>query len=466
MGKITQYGIAAVLAVLVLTVMPVRAEERALTLEESLRLAGERNLHIQSVKYEAAAFAEEVPKSFTEFLPKLRADARYFVSTRPEIGIPQGSIQIPAFPGVTPAFAIPTQDTNVVAGRAWDNVIRLRIDQVLFSGFRLSSQYAAANLDKQIGLSRLNRAQQEISEQVKLAYFRALKADEERLSAEARIALHQAEMRFTETMIAGGKATANAMPPLRAALAGARQESLETTQRAQVARDDLKRLVGLEPQEAIRPTAMTEERTLALDLDQAMRFAQSGRPELKELALTVDRASEGVIQAKSSLYPRVGLFGTFEKVPSEPIHPVGEVLTAGVEATWTLWEWRRSSHERAQAEFRRLQAMSAMEDRRAAIVQEVRTVYADVRSSEGLAIALREDVEAARSAAKVAEQRFRDKVGVERDVTISRIEATRAMARYRAAVYDGYLARARLERVIGMDQLPTEAASAGARAPH
>jgi len=459
MGKIIAYlTISTVVIVAALVGTPVRAQERSLTLAESLRLAGEHNLHIQSVKYEAAAFAEEAPKVFTDFLPKLRGEARYFVATRPEIGIPQGAIQVPAIPAVTPAFSIPTQETNIVAGRAWDNIVRLRIDQVLFTGFRLTSQYAVANLDRQIGLSRLSRAHQDIAEQVKLAYFRVLKAEEERRTAEARIALHQSEIRFTDTLIAGGRATANALPPLRAALAGARQETLETTQRTRVALDDLKRLVGLEPQEAIRVAPMPEERGLALDLDQAMRLAQSQRPELKELALNVDRAREGVVQAKSTNYPRVGLFGMFEKVPSEPIHPVGEVFTAGVEATWILWEWRRSSHERAQAEFRRLQALTELEDRRSAIVQEVRAVYADVRNAEGLAIALREDVEAARTAARVADQRFRDKVGVEQDVTISRIEVTRALSRYRSAVYDGYLARAHFERVLGTDELPTQSA--------
>jgi len=460
MGKIVAYLTISIMVILAaLFGMPVRAQERSLTLAESLRLAGERNLHIQSVKYEAAAFAEEASKVFTDFLPKLRGDARFFVSTRPEIGIPQGAIQIPAILGVTPAFSIPTQDTNVVAGRAWDNIVRLRIDQVLFTGFRLTSQYAAANLDRQIGLNRLSRAHQDIAEQVKLAYFRVLKAEEERQTAEARISLHQAEIRFTDTLIAGGRVTANALPPLRAALASARQEALETTQRARVALDNLKRLIGFEPQEAIRLTPMPEERVLVLDLDQAMRFAQSQRPELKELALNVDRAREGVVQAKSSNYPRVGLFGQVEKQPSEPIHPVGEIFTAGVEASWILWDWRRSSHESAQAEFRRLQALTDLEDRRSAIVQEVRAVYADVRNAEGLAIALREDVEAARSAARVADQRFRDKVGVEQDITISRIEVTRALGRYRAAVYDGYLARARLERVLGMDELPTQSAA-------
>src|SRR5205807_7696845 len=135
MEKIVGYLIISIMVILVaLLGTPVGAQERSLTLAESLRLAGERNLHIQSVKYEAAAFAEEAPKIFTDFLPKLRGDARYFVGTRPEIGIPQGAIQIPAIPGVTPAFAIPTQETNVGAGRAWDNIVRLRIDQILFTG--------------------------------------------------------------------------------------------------------------------------------------------------------------------------------------------------------------------------------------------------------------------------------------------------------------------------------------------
>ena len=145
MEKIVGYltiSIMVILAALLGT--PVGAQERLLTLADSLRLGGERNLHIQSVKYEAAAFAEEAPKIFTDFLPKLRGDARYFVSTRPEVGIPQGAIQVPAIPAVTPAFSIPTQDTNIIAGRAWDNIVRLRIDQVLFTGFRLTSQYAVA----------------------------------------------------------------------------------------------------------------------------------------------------------------------------------------------------------------------------------------------------------------------------------------------------------------------------------
>lgn len=431
-------------------------EPRPLTLEESLRLATERNLHLQAAKYEAAAFAEEVPKTYTDFFPKLRGDARYFVSNRPVIAIPQGSLTIPAIPPFTTApILIPSEQQNIIAGRAWDNIIRLRIDQPLFTGFRLSSTYAVAKLDRQIGQVRLTQVRQEVAEHVKVAYFAALRASEDRQAAEARIRLHQAEIRFTENLISGGRATASSLPPLRAALAGARQETLESGQRVQIALDELKRLLGFDPSEEIRPMQIAEERVLAMELADATRLAQRHRPELKELSLSVDRAREGVTLARSSIYPQMDLFGTFEKQPEQPIHPLGEIFTAGVQATWTLWEWNRSGHERAQAEFRRLRAVSDLQDRTGAIVQEVRAAFADVKTSEGRVLALREEVEAARSAAKVAEERFRDKVGIERDVTISRIEMTRALARYRSAVYDAYLARARFERILGVEDLPT-----------
>src|SRR5438128_1333103 len=76
-------------------------EPRPLTLQDSLRMANERNLRLQSARYEAAAVLEGVPKTFTDFLPKLRGDARFFVSTRPEFAIPANSLVIPPVPGVT-----------------------------------------------------------------------------------------------------------------------------------------------------------------------------------------------------------------------------------------------------------------------------------------------------------------------------------------------------------------------------
>jgi outer membrane protein len=434
-------------------------DPRPLTLQESLRMANERNLRLQSARYEAAAVLEGVPKTFTDFLPKLRGDARFFVSTRPEFAIPANSLIIPPVAGVTTSpIAFPAEQQNIIAGRAWDNIVRLRIDQPLFTGFRLTSNYTVAKLDQQIGEARLTQAHHQVAEQVKVAYFTALKVAEDRQAAEARVRSHQAEIRFTESLIAGGRATASALPPLRATLAAARQEVLEATQRMQVVLDELKRVVGLDPLEEVRPAYQPEERVLAVDLDQATRLAQSQRPELKELSLGVDRAREGLTQARSSLYPQMNLYGMFEKQPQEVIHPVGEILSAGVLATWTFWEWNRSGHERAEAEFRRLRAVTDLQDRRAAIIQEVRAAFADVRMAEGRVTAFREEVESARSAAKVAEERFRDKVGVERDVTISKIEAIRALARYRAAIYDAHVARARLERVLGTDDLPTDMA--------
>jgi outer membrane protein len=444
---------------LCLAAVPLVPKPRDLTLEESLRLATEGNLRVQSTRFEAAAFAEEVPKAFKDFLPKLRSDLRYFVQgPRPVIAIPPNAFVIPPIPGTLPGgLSFPAERTDAVAGTAWDYYMRIRLDQPLFTGFRLSSTYAVAKIDKAIGTARLTRVQHDTARFVKLAFFAVLKANEERQAAEARIQLQQAEIRYTESSIAGGRATANALPPLRAMLAAFRQEALETGLRAQVAQDDLKRLIGMEPGESIRLVFRPEERVVTLDADEAARIAQGQSPDLREVSFGVDRAREGITLARSGYYPRIGLFGSFEKQKDLVIHPLPEILTAGVEANWTFWEWGRTNHERAQAELRHHKAVIDLKEQQAVILQQVRITLADVRAAEGRVTALREEIEAARTALKIAEERFRDKVGVERDVTVARFDLTRALAQYRAGIYEAYIAHAHLQRNLGLEQLPTEA---------
>ncbi len=455
-GPAVRRGVLALAAAVALAVpggSPIgAAEPRPLTLEESLRLAAERSLRVRSARQEAAELAEEVPKAYKEFFPKLRGEARYYLQApRPQIINPAGSTPVPPLGGVR----FPLQDVEIVAGQRTDYNLRLRLEQPLFTGFRLSSAYAAARLDEEIGSARLARAKQAVAEDVKVAYFAALKAHEQQQAAEAHGRLRAAEIRHTEGLIAGGRATATDLPPLRAALAGAQQEAFEASQRYNVVIEDLKRLTGVDPSEEVRPTHPPEERVLTMEVDEAVRMARDQRPELRELALATDRAKEGITQARSGYYPRVGLFGLFDKQRQTILNPRGEFVAGGIEVSWTLWEWRRTNHEVSQAELRHERALTELRDRQAAIGQEARAAFAEMRVAERRPTALREEVEAARNAARVAEERLRGGVGVVRDVTVARLELVRALARYRAAVYDGDVARAHLARTIGVAEVPT-----------
>ena len=105
------------------------AEARALSLEESLRLATDRNLRLQSARQEAAELAEEVPKAYKDFLPRLRGEARYFLQApRPAFTIPQGT-SATVFTG--PPFPITNsrvlEDVDIVAGQRTDYNFRLRL---------------------------------------------------------------------------------------------------------------------------------------------------------------------------------------------------------------------------------------------------------------------------------------------------------------------------------------------------
>src|SRR3972149_1530843 len=70
----------------------------------------------------------------------------------------------------------------------------------------------------------------------------------------------------------------------------------------------------------------------------------------REVPLAAGRAGEGITQGRSGYYPRVGLFGVYDKARETILNPRGEFVYGGIEATWTLWEWGRTNHEGAQAE--------------------------------------------------------------------------------------------------------------------
>jgi len=429
-------------------------QDSVLTLEDSIGMAKERNLRMQSARYEAAAVSEEVPKAWTDLLPKVRGDYRNFVQNpRPVIGFPHDSIVVGPNP-FTPS-TLPTQDVRAIAGNAWDYYLRIRIDQPLFAGFRLVSNYKVAEIDKQIVESRVARTERDIVEMVKIMYFSILKVTEQRQAAEARVKFQDAELRYTEALIAGRRATRNALPPIRAALAAAKQEVLEAVERERIMVQDLKRTIGLESRQDIRLSHPADARVVTMAIEEVPELVSEERPDLKEAALTVDRTKVGITQAESGYYPQVGLFGQFEKQREYLIHPLGEILTAGVQASWTFWEWGRTNHDKRQAEALHQRAVVLLRDKKAALAQQAQQAYSEVRLAEGRVTAMREEVDSLRSALAVAEQRLRERIGVERDVTLSKLELDMSEARYRAAVYEAYAAQARLERVLGRE-LPTK----------
>ena len=218
------------------------------------------------------------------------------------------------------------------------------------------------------------------------------------------------------------------------------------------------------------------------NLEELVKLALENRVEVKQASLSVQKARAALETARRSLWPSVSLSATysgqedlsvsaaaslnltsgdaswkatFEKEPPEEPRPTIEpapksTSTVGIEVSWPLWDGGVTRENLGQAETN-LEIQESMLERQKQTVTE--DVYAaSVALKQALVkLGLAEKaVDEAEEALRVTEARFAAGAGVVAEV----IDATQSLASARAgavgALFDCYLARARLAKAVGL----------------
>lgn len=225
------------------------------------------------------------------------------------------------------------------------------------------------------------------------------------------------------------------------------------------------------------------------NLEELVKLALENRTEVKQAGLSVEKARAAVETARRSLWPSVGLSATYSNQGDISVSATGSLsLTSGqvgwtltlanegaedsrsaaealgasatlkstptssvgIEVSWPLWDGGVAREKLGQAETNLEMQKSALERQKQAVVEDV---YA---ASVGLKQALlklelaKKAVDEAQEALRVTEARFEAGAGVVAEV----IDATQSLASARAgevqALFDCYLARARLGKAVGL----------------
>jgi outer membrane protein len=182
--------------------------------------------------------------------------------------------------------------------------------------------------------------------------------------------------------------------------------------------------------------------------------ARAGRADRQALTFRASAADARIDQARAGFFPVVGIgAGVDYSRPNPRIFPREASWKPswdlGVNVSWTLWNWGRTSAEVAEA---RLQA-TALRERLAEldtrIGLEVRQRQLDLESARAEVKPATEAVESATEARRVVQERFSsgvatssDLLDAQQDLLQAELDRTRALAGVR-------LAEARLARALG-----------------
>lgn len=345
-----------------------------------------------------------------------------------------------------PAFVSPSTWQALPRGRFGDLNLMLMVP--LFTGGRLESLIRQAEAARSATLAQVEAMRLDVALETRLAYWRALFAQELVRVAQAYIAAMEERVRIDREAAEVGRIPAFWVLRSEAELANARQMLTNAQRDAEVALIELKAIMGLHPDSAI-----TLEETLTFEpweekRDPLLAEALSQRPELEQLQR---RLQEGEAKEKAvrALYrPQVALALSAEAMRSPGMGAQGGSLV-GVAIGLPVLDggWRQSSMQEARAV--QEQARWSLEQARLQVAREVDSALRELQAAAQNVRTAEVALKAAEADLEVAKVRYE----AGRSVLVEYLDALFAFVRARTnwaqALYEHATAREKLLRALG-----------------
>jgi len=188
------------------------------------------------------------------------------------------------------------------------------------------------------------------------------------------------------------------------------------------------------------------------DLRDALTRARAQRPELQRLARLHDAGEQQVVVARSNYVPQVAAFGRYDWVRGGPSSGWGDRRdgwTAGLQASWDLFDGRATAGRVAQAKSRLVQTKLALDEATLAIDVEVRRAHSALTEAWELVEASGKVVEQATEALRLANVRYGAGTATQLDVLTSQVALTDARLNQLVAFYNHNVAQAAMRKALG-----------------
>ena len=348
---------------LVLRPISAPAAER-LTLDQAIARAEEASEELRISELDVSAARWQVNEAASRRLPQLDFSGQYLYTSE-VMSFDQPATTIP-LPAPSPPLVMPGRTTTFGDNHTVD--FKLQVTQPLFTGFRLSKAHRAARHGVSARRAETDRVRWQVRCKAEETYVKAQRTVALRRIAAWRVAVLERHLEDAQNRIAQGVLPQEALDRAQLALAQARLKQQEAEHGNRLAQVALRELLDLS--QSGEELELDSLEMSGPDLaDPSWDLARSRRAEFRTLEAQHSVATERIGVEKAAYYPAVGIFGAvdygrpgIDKIANEWM--LYEV--AGVNLTWTLWDWkvRRSRVEQMRAAQDQLsESQSALESR-------------------------------------------------------------------------------------------------------
>src|SRR4030042_5895520 len=296
-----------------------QTSQELLTLEESIKIALERNQLLHSAKEEIVGSEFRRREAFTNFLPTWGGQYSYTHYNSP----------------VTLGSSLSNTSRDIFN-------LSTTVGEPLFTGGLNLANYRLTKLGVDFSKTTVETVQRDIILQVRALYFNILRAIKLRDVAEQTVKQFEAQLEVSKAFFDVGIVAKNDVLQAEVRLANAIQGLVKADNDLAVAKSSFNILLRREINAPLEVVDILAYKPFPMGFEASLEEALRQRPEVKTAQLVIDQAKENVKVAKSGYLPTVSLLGNYNRLSEEPTlngdmkNERGEVQAL---ATFTLWNW-------------------------------------------------------------------------------------------------------------------------------
>ena len=368
----------------------------------------------------------------------------------------------------------------------------LQLTQTLYSKQAFASVRGSQQF-KDVSRHARDRQVQVTTNQVVTAFYEALLARQRERVRRQRVDRAQQSLKEVSLQVNRGVVPKAQRLGAEVELANARTQMIEARNAADLARDNLKRSIGLSPERPVELEGSLEDQQddglqqislETLSMSRAVDQAIENRPDLQRARLNVELRTIQKEASRAEFFPRVEAVANFRysgRVPdnrtrvqtTNPQNPTDpfyfrEVergffndnfwnpsLSVGLQLTWNIFNGFQSSSRLQQAEIQRRRAQTQLEQLRQAVAVEVRRAVRDLENARERIGAQETNVRRAELNYEHVSKRVAEGVASPVELREASDQLDQSRLNYLQAVYDYVVARSNLETALGRPLTPT-----------
>jgi outer membrane protein len=315
----------------------------------------------------------------------------------------------------------------------------LHVEYLVFDVGGRSGAIDAAKAELLASDFAFNDTHRRIIYQVASAYYQLLNAEGQREAAEVSLENAKTVEEDASARLANGLATKPDELEAAAARAQADYDLQATVGAVAIARGNLATATGFAATTVFKVQEIDQLQlptAIADSVNQEIERAFSQRPDLLRQLAQLRAANASIKQAKSTYFPSLsfdGMGGLARGYGQQDLLPgsyaQGEVWTAQLNLTWTLFDGARREYRIAQAEADKKAAQAAIDSLRDQIANETWAAYSDVqtalrqqKAADALLTASQQSYEAAHEAYGYGVRNLLDVVSAQKTLAEARSE--------------------------------------------